>query len=275
MSLRIVFNSVWENPGNRGQRLRRLVRAAVWQIRKRVIGRPRIIELPNGVKFKAYPNCSTSSALTYADWPEFWELRFIRRTLQPSDAILDVGANVGHISLLLADLVGHENIFAFEPTPISFCRLKANWLLNGWSTNHLFNCAVGRNVGTVLISNPTRPDTKSAIGKLDNNMVEVRLVSLDTLRQEWQNRRIGLLTIDVEGYEAEVLAGAFQVLKTDRPRLIMFESLGSSVDPEIARQFERAEYDVFQLDNAGHPDFEHSFAQNLFAVPHERAGSVR
>jgi len=273
MSVRLIFNSVWKNPGNRGQRLNRLARAAAWQFEKRLIGRPRTIRLPNNALFNMCSDCVVSSALVYADWPEFHELQFIRRTLRGDDAIVDVGANVGHISLLLSDLVDPRNIFAFEPTPVSFRRLVENWETNKWPTNNLFRKALGRSRGTAYIPDTVTPETKSAISFVNGNTttVAVSVVPLDDARIYWRGYRVGLLKIDVEGFEADVLAGARSTLRQDRPRLIMFESLADRLNDEVRAILQDAKFAIFQLDETGQPDFARSSAQNLFAVPKEES----
>ncbi|MEP6937508.1 MAG: FkbM family methyltransferase [Chthoniobacterales bacterium] len=270
MSLRLVFKSVWQNPGNQGRRLCKSLTAIGWQIRKRVLRKPTVIRLANGARFKAHPDCVVSSALIYSDWPEFRELQFIRRTLKQGDAVIDVGANVGHISLLLSDLVGPENIFAFEPTPVSFRRLTENWELNSWPVTNLLQNAVGRQAGSIGIPDTTHPDTKNSISSVGGgSTVEVPLIALDARRAQWNGRRVGLLKIDVEGYEREVFAGAQELLRHDRPRLVMFESLAGTVDTEIAAILRGARYDAFQLSDTGKPDFSTCTAQNVFAVPVE------
>jgi FkbM family methyltransferase len=275
MSLRLVFKSVWRNPGNDRRKLHKTVAAVGWQLRKHLSGRPRIMRLANGAYFKAYPDCVISSALVYSDWPEFRELQFIRRTLEQGDAVIDVGANVGHISLLLSDIVGAENIFAFEPTPVSFRRLKENWELNGWSATNLFPYAVGRSAGSVRVPDSASPETENRVSSEGNGKsIEVNLIALDDWRAHWNGRRIGLLKIDVEGYELQVFAGARESLRNDRLRLVMFESLGGAVDGEIANILRDSRYEVFQLDEKGAPDFSRCSAQNLFAVPTEKRSSL-
>jgi FkbM family methyltransferase len=277
MSLRLVFKSIWQNPGNRGSRLRKSAAAVAWQVRKRTLRTPHVLFLANGAKFKAYPDCVVSSSLVYSDWPEFHEIQFVRRMLKPGDLVLDVGANVGHISLLVSDIAGAENIFAFEPTPISFRRLTENWKLNHWPTSNLYQIAVGRSAGTVCIPDTTSPETKNAIHSAAGAMVtvEVPLVSLDQLRTQWRGRRIGLLKIDVEGYEKEVFAGAQELLREERPRLLMFESLGGQIDESVEMVLRQSHYRIFQLDEAGRPDFDRASAQNLFAAPEEGASLLR
>src|SRR5438105_117586 len=187
MSFRLVFKSVWRNPGNYGHRMTRLGRAAAWQLEKRIKQQSKTIRLPDGALFVAHPDCVVSSALIYAAWPEYHELQFIRRQLQPGEVLVDVGANVGHISLLLSDIVSVANIFAFEPTPISFQRLVENWKANGWTTENLFQAAVGRASGVALVPNTVTPETKNSITSSNGVVprVEVPLVSLDEWRSHW------------------------------------------------------------------------------------------
>jgi FkbM family methyltransferase len=276
MSVRLIFRSVWHNPGNHGHRLARLVRAAQWQLEKRLAHRTKTLRLSNGILFQAHPDCVISSALIYAEWPEFLELQFLRRLLRHGDAVVDVGANVGHISLLLGDIVGAENIFAFEPTPVSYRRLVENWKLNGWKTNQLFQSAVGRRMSRVLVQDTERPETKNSVlrGASADHCVEVPLVTLNASRAHWKGRHIGLLKVDVEGYEPEVFAGATELLREDRPRVLMFESLSGKVESEVAQVLSHVQYEVFQLDESGRPVFGRHDAQNLFAVPEELRDSL-
>ena len=126
MSFRIVYGSIVNNPGNSGKYLSKAVKAVGWQLWKRTARKPKKIVLANGRKFVANPDCVVSSALIYADWPEYHELQLLRKYLHQDDFLLDVGANVGHLGLLLSDVVDPNRIVAFEPTPITFRRLNTN-----------------------------------------------------------------------------------------------------------------------------------------------------
>lgn len=269
MSVRLIAQFIWSNPGNRGKRLRKTLGAVAWQFRKRVTGAVRSLRLPNGMRFNAYPDCVVSSSLIYSDWPEYAELSFVRSMLRSGDAVIDVGANVGHISLLLADVVGGRNIFAFEPAPHAFRRLKENWRLNDLPTENIVEVAVGAARGEVFIEDHGRPTTTLRVSESPNGhrAVPVPLVPLDDYRQLWAGRPVGLLKVDVEGYELEVFKGCFKLLEEDRPRLIMFESLSGGLDARLATTFAEHHYAVFQLDGQGWPDFTRCSAQNLFAIP--------
>jgi FkbM family methyltransferase len=215
-----------------------------------------------------------SSSLIYTDWPEYNELKFIRNQLGAGELVLDVGANVGHISLLLSDIVGPEAIFAFEPTPLTFGRLVNNWELNGWKTENLFQVAVGASDATTLVPDVTHPLTTNAIQtehEAGGLLTRVPLVALDSMRSLWQKQTIGLLKIDVEGYEAEVFRGATALLQELRPRLIMFESLTPTVDQRILLTLRNNDYTTFQIGEDGKPDYAGAGAQNMFAIPVELA----
>lgn len=271
MSLRIVTNSIWKNPGNRGKRFRKTLDAIWWQIHKRTIGRPTIIRLANRARFRAYPDCVISSALQYAEWPEYDELNFCRQRLHGKELVVDVGANVGHLSLLLSDVVGPDNLICFEPTPVSWRRLRENFELNSWSTSQLYNAAVGQFEGVIEVQDLERPDTTSSVGRIEEGVkkVTVRLIPLDSLVTSLAGRRVGLLKVDVEGFEREVFLGAMQFLAEARPNLIMFESLEGKLDDVVGKILSNADYIAFKLGENGRCVLQPLDAQNLFAAPNE------
>ena len=136
---------------------------------------------------------------------------------------------------------------------------------------------MGRASGSVRFLDTSSPETKNAVVSAngDTTVVDVPLIALDECRPMWSGRRIGLLKIDVEGYEDEVFAGARRLLRENRPQLIMFESLQEALDETIGGILAETGYEIFQLDNVGRPDFNCATAQNLFAAPIEDAAKLR
>lgn len=271
MSLRQIAHSVWLNPGNRHALLRRSLTAVAWQLYKRTIRKPRIITLANQARMFAYCDSVVSSSLIYAEWPEYHELQFIRKILSEHDVVIDVGANIGHISLLVADIVGPESLVCFEPTPISYNRLVENFQLNDWPTTNLHHAAIGATKGTVKIPDVPYPLTtnKTVEGGQSENIVDVPLLRLDDFCDSFPNRSVGLLKIDVEGYERPVFDGARRFLADRKPKLVLFESLSGSLDESIGTILSETDYKLFELDPEGRPTTDDLGAQNLFATPEE------
>jgi FkbM family methyltransferase len=266
MGLASIVQFIWHNPGNRGMRLRKLACAVEWQVYKRVLRKPRIISLPNGVRFIAHPDCVISSALQYADWPEYAELQYCRRRLRSGDVLIDVGANVGHFSLLLGDLVGPRNLICYEPTPVSWRRLKANFQLNGWPTHRLHQAAVGGACGTVRFPDLNSPGTtNSPACSTAGRTVLVKRTCLDALVDHLQGKVVGLLKIDVEGAEPEVFAGGRRFLRRHRPRLVLFENLYGSPDKDIVQLLSGLGYSLFQLECSGNACLTRWVPGNFFA----------
>ena len=275
MSIRIVTRSIWQNPGNKGERVRRTLAALRWQLHKRIRKTAKTIQLKSGCLFRVYPDCVISSALQYATWPEYAELIFCRERFQRGQILIDVGANVGHVPLLLGDLVNPPDVFAFEPAPVAFQRLEENWRVNGWPTTQLFECAIGNVHGTIFMADTLSPVSTNSVHAIQTDGdIAVAVRPLDSFRHLWADHAIGLLKIDVESYEPKVFAGSNSVLQTDRPRLIMFESLDRMLHPEIAMFLDEADYFPFQLDPQGRPDFATLTSQNLFAMPRELRGTL-
>ena len=94
------------------------------------------------MKLKAYPSCVESSLAFYVRWPDRPEIEWLRSYLRPGEAVVDVGANIGLWSLLLADVVGPENIIALEAGRVASARLRENFSLNGISPSQVLEVAL-------------------------------------------------------------------------------------------------------------------------------------
>ena len=122
-----IVNAIWKDDSNRGERLRRLAIFVGWQIFKRTIAKPIVLNLFNGYRFIAYPDDAVYSGALYIRIPESREVMFLRKHLN-GGVMIDVGANVGLLTLSLADKVDHAILF--EPNPLAAQRAIENMALN-------------------------------------------------------------------------------------------------------------------------------------------------
>ena len=133
-----------------------------------------------------------------------------------ASTVVDVGANIGLSTILLARSV--QRVIAFEPSPVNLDYLRRNLASNGIT-----------NVGVVAAAVSDRPRTLRfhvaqfgagshvvAAGHVMSDAIatiEVPAVTLD----EALTVPVSLLKIDAEGHEPDVLAGARAVLERDKP----------------------------------------------------------
>lgn len=155
---------------------------------------------------------------------EFYELTMLEHLaslVRPGDVVLDVGANIGNHTLFLA-AVCKAQVVAFEPSPRCRTLLERNLELNGLRNDVVLHaCGLGRTDGQLALDESlamgnwgaTRLEeiSNDAAGK---DIVQVR--ALDGVEVPGPPR---VIKIDVEGMEADVLAGASDLLRDHTPHL--------------------------------------------------------
>lgn len=150
---------------------------------------------------------------------------FLRSVLTSRSIFLDVGANIGSYSLIAAEVLGKSGfIVAFEPNPEEARFLRVN-LSQAACRTEIREVALANRPGELhLVGN-------ESIGHLEQSGAGLP-VPVSTLDNEIAHLGItdgelsgAVLKVDVEGWEAAVLAGA-QGLLEQRPRAVLFEANG-------------------------------------------------
>ena len=104
--------------------------------------------LPQGQKFLADPFCYVGRQLECTSAYEPETVATFQALVQPGMTVVDIGANLGHHTLILADLVGKTgSVHAFEPHPETFEQLVANTRLNGYGHVHCSDMALSSKAG--------------------------------------------------------------------------------------------------------------------------------
>jgi len=153
--------------------------------------------------------------------------QFLSRTLQPGWVVIDGGANVGELSLRMAQLVGPRgNVFSVEPSPTTFAALADNIELNASKNIVAIRAGIARAAGTTQFH--LRADVHSLASSIYSpsdakaEPIDIELISIDQLVDEHRLDRVNLIKLDVEGAELEALAGARKTLSTsNKPTLIV------------------------------------------------------
>lgn len=135
------------------------------------------------------------------------DLDFLKGYLRPGDVCVDVGANVGLLTVAAGRYVGAGGrVYSFEPHPRVYRVLVDNVHLNGLAHVRCFNCAVAAEPGSARLTDDPRHD-RNAVTDVAGVEVAVR-----TLDDAVPADPVALLKIDVEGYERFVLEGARETL---------------------------------------------------------------
>lgn len=151
-----------------------------------------------------------------------------RKLIQRGDTVLDIGANLGMVTVHMASLVGDDGVVhAFEPNPRLIGLLRRGLDRNCLPQVKLHEFGLGPAESTLELRVP-RSDTGegSFVWNKDTEdclSVQVRVRTLDDVAREQHIRSVSFVKIDVEGFEASVFRGATQFLGQVRPKAILFE----------------------------------------------------
>lgn len=170
----------------------------------------------------------------------------IWRLLDPGETAVDVGANIGQNTSVMACRSGAQGrVIAFEPHPVTFPELQenvANWRPPRYAKIELNNVALGEANGEAVLV-PGHYRSASALkGQGTGITVPVRTLNEFIGTSD----RIGICKIDVEGHELSVLKGALPALSRRAIRDIIFEDFTPMPSPTAEFLIEH-QFTVFQM----------------------------
>jgi FkbM family methyltransferase len=183
--------------------------------------RPLDVASPDGFRMRAWPDSTMASMMIYCRGrPDWEEAAFLRHFLRPGDGFVDVGAHIGTYSLLAAPLVGPDGwVAAYEPSPESAARFRANLAMNAFPWVLLTEAAVGDSDGSVRFTTGLMTINQIALPGMTRS-IAVRQLRLD---EALSGREAAAAKLDIEGAEPLALAGWEQSLRRGRPLAMLIE----------------------------------------------------
>jgi len=150
---------------------------------------------------------------------EFDHSCFAVHFMKKDEIFVDVGANLGHYSLLVSAISGAK-VFAYEPMPDTYKKLIRNIKINRLERLICaYNVGIGSTYGKLSLK-IMRNNGHSYISNSISNTVKVEIIPLDTVLID---RYPTMIKIDVEGFEYKVLQGAKNILKNKSLKAILIE----------------------------------------------------
>ncbi|MFA5752849.1 MAG: FkbM family methyltransferase [Bacteroidales bacterium] len=165
----------------------------------------------NNIEFQ-FTNTPTASQLIHEIFTDNYKV-LERKLNLASGVILDIGANEGMFSILMAKLFPTTRILSFEPVPKTFFTMIKNIGLNNITNIYPYNLGVGgkSNKSEIIYCDKVYSGGSSMVVKPNpdsQDMINIEVVALDDIFNPTKFPfidRVKLLKMDIEGAEYETL----------------------------------------------------------------------
>ncbi len=175
-------------------------------------------------KFNFYGGGDRNEVLYHTFWDKMFleDSEKIKKYIKPGDTVIDVGGNLGFFVLILNELIGDEGkIYSFEPSGLLKNKLAATIHNNNLKNVTIVNLGLGDSEGsTTLHYNPKQSGLSSIVSDFENNTLseEIKITTLNKFAENISGR-VSFIKIDTEGYEPQVLKGAKELIRKDKPTI--------------------------------------------------------
>jgi FkbM family methyltransferase len=177
------------------------------------------------------------------------EVDFFKKFVKKGDLVVDIGANIGHLSVALALAAGKEGLtLSFDPNPYVFKILEVNAGLNPDRTNiQPQNVAITDREEDFFYRSSEASFNNGGISTDDSTFhgrfslpTKVRGIVLERLLQDrypdWMSK-LALVKIDTEGYDKEVIRSIRGLLAQYKP-VVVSECFGKATPEQRSEHFE-------------------------------------
>jgi len=159
---------------------------------------------------------------------EMWLTEALAETVKPGMTVVDIGANLGYFTLLMADLVGAAGrVHAFEPNPPITARLRQNVSINGISERvTVYEQALSdRNGADAVLLSPHGEPKNAYLGPCGVLSESCAVYPLTTRRLDSfsQIPHADVIKIDADTAERTIWAGMSGLLTRPNPMVVFLE----------------------------------------------------
>lgn len=246
MSIVNTLEFIFSHPLNRDRQLRALSKFFLWQVVSRLWPDKIVVNFVNKSRLLVRKGMAGATGNVYCGLHEFEDMSFVLHVLRPGDLFIDVGANIGSYTILAGKAIGADCI-SIEPVLSTFSHLMDNIRINNIQHNtSALNVGVGCSLGVLRFT--AGFDTTNHVMLGGQAGVEVQVRPLDDIVG---SRVPALIKIDVEGFEAEVIAGAKETLKCPGLIGVIMELNGSGKrygynDDEITAIMKKNGFEIYR-----------------------------
>ena len=161
------------------------------------------------------------------------DVEFFKTVVRDGMVVLDIGANIGHHTVVYSKLVGESGyVLAFEPQKLIANFAISNLTINGCQNADVLRVALGAEEGTIHMY-PIDYGTRTNFGALgvDHTTANVEEAPGETVMVSTVDNvinekyahfdRVDFMKIDVQSYELYVLKGATETIERFHPMIFL------------------------------------------------------
>lgn len=182
-------------------------------------------------------------------------VKFISERLNPGGIFLDIGANIGAIGIPVALLRKDVEVVCVEAAPWIFEYLQKNAYENNVSIKLLNKAVSDQEDKEVSFFSPANKFGKGSLAPVfTQDAVKVMTTTLDDIALQMKGRSIGLIKMDIEGFESQAFRGGSKLLREDDAPDILFEFVDWAEELAGARKGQAQQvlydfgYSIFRFD---------------------------
>lgn len=175
-----------------------------------------------------------------------WE--FVKKVVEPGDCCLDIGANYGLYTLVMARLTGEEGlVLAIEPSPDTAAHLRMSITENNLGNVRIQEAALSDHDGWGRLNINAELNSLSAVHHDSDGQEPVPLLTLTACLARHNIKDAAFIKLDAEGEESRILDGSRDFFARSSP-LVMYElKHGEELNSELVTQFESMGYSSYYL----------------------------
>jgi len=238
-------------------RPRQIIRRILWEFKRPE--RDVLVQLPWGLHVNVSPHDRIGASILKTGCYDTAVLESLYRLVNEGDLCLDVGANFGLMTGVMAIATGKEGrVIAFEAHPQIALSLKEHIQL--WRTCprlgavQVYDNAVSETSGTAELEIPSEFHCNRGTARISlatkpkeetGDLVKVKTIRLDDCLDD-PEAKVGLLKIDIEGHEKAALSGAAGLLKRGAIRDIIYEG-ETGYPSSVSKYLEQFGYKIYLI----------------------------
>lgn len=147
--------------------------------------------------------------------------KYVKEYIAGKD-FLDVGAYLGDTSIFLLRNYSPNRIYAYEPVSENAKLLTNTVKKNDTDKIIVVEKGLGEKEEDIdIYIDPKKLSGSSINSSVSNNYMEKKRIHISTVDNEYNDKKIGLIKMDVEGAEYAVIKGAMETIKRDKPVLLI------------------------------------------------------